>query len=132
MAIPADLSVRRLSAGQQQLIEIARALSSDARILVLDEPTSAPSAHEVEHLFGIVDALRSRGVAIVFVGHRLDEVYALADRITVLRDGSWVSTGMSQEMHEERVVQDMVGRSVDVLYPKQAAPLEIRCWRSQV
>ncbi|AWT51471.1 ATP binding protein of ABC transporter [Mycolicibacterium smegmatis MKD8] len=86
----------------------------------------------MEHLFGIVDALRSRGVAIVFVGHRLDEVYALADRITVLRDGSWVSTGMSQEMHEERVVQDMVGRSVDVLYPKQAAPLEIRCWRSQV
>ena len=84
--------VRGLSMADQQLIEIAKALSVDARVLILDEPTASLSAHEVERLFTIVRGLRDRGVAILFVSHRLDEVFELCDRATVFRDGRHVIT----------------------------------------
>ena len=84
--------VRGLSMADQQLIEIAKALSVEARVLILDEPTASLSAHEVERLFTIVRRLRDRGVAVLFVSHRLDEVFELCDRATVFRDGRHVIT----------------------------------------
>ena len=110
--------VQGLSVADQQLVEIAKALSLNARVLVMDEPTAALSAHEVEKLFGITKQLRQRGVAILFVSHRLEEVFELADRITVLRDGSHVITAPASELTPEALIRHMVGRELTALFPK--------------
>ena len=94
--------VRGLSMADQQLIEIAKALSVEARVLILDEPTASLSAHEVERLFAIVRRLRDRGVAILFVSHRLDEVFELCDRATVFRDGRHVDHDGDERAHDRR------------------------------
>ena len=112
--------VRGLSMADQQLIEIAKALSIDARVLILDEPTASLSAHEVERLFSIVRQTRDRGVAILFVSHRLEEVFQLCDRATVLRDGRHVITAPTSELDAPTLVRHMVGRSVS-LFPRSAA-----------
>ncbi|HEY6057512.1 MAG TPA: sugar ABC transporter ATP-binding protein, partial [Candidatus Limnocylindrales bacterium] len=114
--------VRGLSMADQQLIEIAKALSLDARVLILDEPTASLSAHEVERLFSIVRRTRERGVAILFVSHRLDEVFDLSDRATVLRDGRHVITARTAELTTGDLVRHMVGRAVS-LFPKADAPI---------
>src|SRR5439155_8539416 len=87
LAIDPRAKVGTLGIGQQQLVEIAKALSQDAKILVLDEPTAALSESEVETLFGILEKLRARGVGMIYISHKLDEVFKMSDRITVLRDG---------------------------------------------
>jgi rhamnose transport system ATP-binding protein len=115
------LPLGRLRTSEQQLVEVARALSLDARVLIMDEPTAALSQREVERLFAVVDALRKRGVAMMFVGHRMDEIYRVADRIAVLRDGRLVGTQPTGELSRERAIQMMVGRSLDGLYPRHAA-----------
>jgi rhamnose transport system ATP-binding protein len=112
--------VRGLSMADQQLIEIAKALSIDARVLILDEPTASLSAHEVDRLFSIVRQTRDRGVAILFVSHRLEEVFALCDRATVLRDGRHVITAPTSELDAPTLVRHMVGRAVS-LFPRSAA-----------
>ncbi len=109
--------VRGLSMADQQLIEIAKSLSVDARVLILDEPTASLSAHEVERLFTIVRRLRARGVAILFVSHRLDEVFVLSDRTTVFRDGRHVVTTDTSELTTAGLIRHMVGRTVS-LFPK--------------
>ncbi len=109
--------VRGLSMADQQLIEIAKALSVDASVLILDEPTASLSAHEVDRLFTIVRGLRDRGVAILFVSHRLDEVFALCDRVTVFRDGRHVVTTGTGGLTTADLVRHMVGRSVS-LFPR--------------
>ena len=114
--------VRGLSMADQQLIEIAKALSVDAGALILDEPTASLSAHEVERLFTIVRRLRDRGVAILFVSHRLDEVFALCDRATVLRDGRHVVTAATNELTTADLIRHMVGRTVS-LFPKVENPI---------
>ena len=114
--------VRGLSMADQQLIEIAKSLSVDARVLILDEPTASLSAHEVERLFTIVRRLRDRGVAILFVSHRLDEVFALCDRATVFRDGKHVITTPTIELTTADLVRHMVGRAV-LLFPKVETPI---------
>jgi rhamnose transport system ATP-binding protein len=114
--------VRGLSMADQQLIEIAKALSVDARVLVLDEPTASLSAHEVDRLFAIVRQTRDRGVAILFVSHRLEEVFALCDRATVLRDGRHVITAPTSEFTAPDLVRHMVGREVS-LFPRSAAKI---------
>jgi ribose transport system ATP-binding protein/rhamnose transport system ATP-binding protein len=111
----------RLRTSEQQLVEIGRALSLDARVLIMDEPTAALSQREVERLFSVVDNLRIQGVAMMFVGHRMDEIYRVADRIAVLRDGRHVGTENAANLSRERAVQMMVGRSLDGLYPRTAA-----------
>jgi rhamnose transport system ATP-binding protein len=115
--------VRGLSVADQQLVEIAKALSLQARVLVMDEPTAALSRHEVDELFAIVRQLRQRGVAILFISHRLDEIFALADRITVLRDGSHVITALTNELTPETTIRHMVGRELSSLFPKSAAEI---------
>jgi rhamnose transport system ATP-binding protein len=109
--------VRGLSMADQQLIEIAKALSFEARVLILDEPTASLSAHEVERMSTIVRQLRDRGVAVLFVSHRLDEVFDLCDRATVLRDGRHVITAQTAELTTADLVRHMVGRTVS-LFPK--------------
>ena len=114
--------VRGLSMADQQLIEIAKALSFDARVLILDEPTASLSAHEVERLFTIVRQTRDRGVAVLFVSHRLEEVFDLCDRATVFRDGRHVVTAATAQLTTGDLVRHMVGRAVS-LFPKVEAPV---------
>ena len=114
--------VRGLSMADQQLIEIAKSLSLEARILILDEPTASLSAHEVERLFAIVRRLRTRGVSILFVSHRLDEVFDLCDRATVFRDGRHVVTARTADLTTADLVRHMVGRDVS-LFPKAETPV---------
>jgi len=110
--------VRNLGIGQQQLVEIAKALSQNARILVLDEPTAALTDAEVETLFGILNDLRARGVAMIYISHKLDEVFRISDRITVLRDGQTIDTAAAKDTDESRVIAKMVGRAVDQIFPE--------------
>ncbi len=110
--------LRGLSVADQQLVEVAKALSLDARVLVMDEPTAALTPSEVARLFAIVRRLRARGAAIVFIGHRLAEVFAIADTVTVLRDGGYVGTYAAGDLDPARLVALMVGRPLDTLYNK--------------
>jgi ribose transport system ATP-binding protein len=110
------LPVHRLGVAQQQMVEIAKALSQDARILVMDEPTAALSERETERLFAMIARLKARGVAIVYISHRLAEVFALGDRITVLRDGHKVASVMASETTPDELVKLMVGRAIDTTY----------------
>lgn len=109
---------RGLTLAAQQAVEIARAISLDARVLIMDEPTASLSAHEVNQLFELVDALRSQGVAILFIGHRLEEVFEISDRVTVLRDGKWISSTLREQVTSEQVIRDMVGREIDEFFAK--------------
>jgi len=105
-------TVSKLSVAHQQLVEIARALSCQARILVLDEPTSSLSEKETEVLFATLRRLRSQGVGIIYISHRLEEVLRLADRITVLRDGCLVGTQLTQKLDQRKLIRWMVGRDI--------------------
>ena len=105
-----------LGMAQQQIVEIAKALSQNARILVMDEPTAALSEHEIERLFDLIRTLKSDGLAIVYISHRLREVFAIADRITVLRDGRRVASLGPGETSMDELVRLMVGREVDTTY----------------
>jgi rhamnose transport system ATP-binding protein len=107
----------RLRSSEQQLVEIARALSAEARVLILDEPTAALSQREVERLFAVIDQLRARQVAMMFVSHRMEEIYRISDRVTVLRDGQHVATEPVKTMSRDRAVQLMVGRALSNMYP---------------
>jgi rhamnose transport system ATP-binding protein len=111
---------RALTVGAQQVVEIAKAISLDVRVLIMDEPTAALSAHEVNTLFKLVDTLRSQGVAILFISHRLEEVFKIADRITVLRDGKLIATAPRQQMTIDSVIRDMVGREMAEFFAKRA------------
>jgi ABC-type sugar transport system ATPase subunit len=110
--------VHNLGIGQQQLIEIAKALSHDARIVVLDEPTAALTDAEVDTLFGILKKLRARGVAMIYISHKLDEVFRISDRVTVLRDGRTIGTDPTHELDEAGVIAKMVGREVGEIFPE--------------
>jgi D-xylose transport system ATP-binding protein len=118
--LPIDprVQVGRLGIGQQQLVEIAKALSKEAKILVLDEPTAALTESEVETLFTILRKLKSRGVGMIYISHKLDEVFKLSERITVLRDGKTVGTHAARELTKEKVIASMVGREVGDIFPK--------------
>ena len=116
-----ETPLARLRSSEQQLVEIARALSVRARVLIMDEPTAALSQREVDRLFAVVDDLRRHDVAMMFVGHRMDEVYRVADRVSVLRDGQLVATAATDEMPRDRAVRLMVGRSLSHMYPRREA-----------
>ncbi|GIH02142.1 ribose import ATP-binding protein RbsA [Rhizocola hellebori] len=118
-----DRPARGLSIADQQLVEIAKAISLEARVLVMDEPTAALSGVEVERLFAVTRALRDAGAAVLFISHRFDEVFALCQRITVMRDGRRVSTGVTQSLTVDAVVRQMVGREVSAMFDKQPAAI---------
>jgi rhamnose transport system ATP-binding protein len=110
---------RSLSIAQQQMVEIARAFSLNARILIMDEPTSSLTLNEVEDLFRLVRRLRDEGTAIIFISHRLEELFELADRVTVLRDGNYVGTRTISEVSRDDLIHMMVGRTISNMFPKQ-------------
>ena len=114
--------VRDLSVAEQQLVEIARALSMRSRLIVMDEPTAALSEAEVANLVRIVRALKAEGLSIIFVTHRLDEVFRLCDRYTVLRDGHYVASGEVAETNVDAIIRMMVGRDVGALYGERPIP----------
>jgi len=116
-----DRLARGLSIADQQLVEIAKALTANARVIVMDEPTAALTSSEVARLFGIAETLRARGAAVLFISHRLDEVFALCQRVTVMRDGRHVLTQPTEALTTESVIRAMVGRDMDALFPKVAA-----------
>jgi rhamnose transport system ATP-binding protein len=115
--------VQGLSVADQQLVEIAKALSMDARVVVMDEPTAALSSRETEELFRIIKDLRGRDVAVLFISHRLEEVFALSDTVTVLRDGAHVITASAAELDTAALIRHMVGRELGDLFPKEAAEI---------
>jgi ribose transport system ATP-binding protein len=114
--------VGNLPVARQQTVEIAKALSLDSRIMVMDEPTAALAAHEVERLFAQVRRLKERGLAVLYISHRLKEVFEIAERITVLKDGKRVKTMRSREVTPPGLVRLMVGRELDQYFPPRAAP----------
>ncbi|ROP35799.1 sugar ABC transporter ATP-binding protein [Saccharothrix texasensis] len=117
--------VSRLSVARKQVVEIVKALSTDARVLAMDEPTAALADHEVELLYDLVGRLRARGIAILYVSHRMREVFDLSRRITVLKDGAFVTTAPTAELTSDQLVRHMVGRSLDALYPDRATASDI-------
>jgi rhamnose transport system ATP-binding protein len=124
--IDPDRPALGLSIADQQIIEIAKAISLDARLLIMDEPTAALSGVEVERLFGVARSLRDEGRALVFISHRFDEIFALCDMVTVMRDGAYVSTDPIEAVTPAEIVNRMVGRSVDTLFPKtEGTPGEV-------
>lgn len=112
VALDPDQMASGLTLAEQQTVEIARALCQDIRILIMDEPTASLSAHEAERLRGIAKALASEGVAVVYISHRLEEIFDVADRVTVIRDGSHISTKPIAEVTSESMIAEMVGREV--------------------
>jgi ABC-type sugar transport system ATPase subunit len=122
-----DINPNRLAGslrvGQQQLVEIAKALSLDARILIMDEPTSALSDTEVDYLFEVIYRLAAQGVAIVYISHRLDEIGRIGDHITVLRDGEVVGSASTSQMDRSEMIRLMVGRELKAMYPKETISL---------
>ena len=110
--------VRGLSIADQQMVEIAKALALKAKVLIMDEPTSALTVQEADELFGIVRRLRDAGTGIIFITHRLEEVFQIADRVTVLRDGHLVSTHPIHEVTRDQLINKMVGRTLSNLFPK--------------
>ncbi|MGL4488193.1 MAG: sugar ABC transporter ATP-binding protein [Rhizobiaceae bacterium] len=115
--------LRDLSIANKHLVAVARAMSIDARVVVMDEPTAALSAKEIHELYELVDLLKSQGKAILFISHKFDEIYKIADRYTVFRDGAMVGEGHLKDTPQEELVKLMVGRSVDKVFPKHDAEL---------
>ncbi|WP_104134186.1 sugar ABC transporter ATP-binding protein [Cryobacterium sp. Y62] len=119
--IEPDRIAEGLSIADQQIIEIAKAISLDASVLIMDEPTAALSGVEVERLFQVARALKTSGAGILFISHRFDEVFALCDRITVMRDGEYITTHQTTEVTTDQIVREMVGRDIGALFPKVIA-----------
>ena len=121
--IDPDMFVRDLSISQQQMVEIAKALSTDAEILVMDEPTSSLTEREVEFLFRQIKSLSEKGVAIIYISHKMDEINKIADSITVMRDGYLVLTRELKDISYEEIIQSMVGHKIEDYFPAyQAKP----------
>ena len=123
LEVDVSLPVRHLSAANGKLVEIARALNARARLIIMDEPTAALSEREVERLLEVVRLLRSSGVAVLYITHRLDEIFAVSDRIVVLRDGALVTTVRTADETENGLVHKMVGRPVEQLFSRTAVAI---------
>src|SRR5438046_4272417 len=107
-----DLPISQLSTGQEQLVQIAAALGTHAKVIVMDEPTSSLSVRESEHLFQLLAKLKQRGITVIYVSHRLEEIFRLCDSVTVLRDGHHVATEKISGTNSDQVIHQMVGREV--------------------
>lgn len=119
VSIPLNKRIGSLSVGQQQLIEIAKTLLNDVQVLIMDEPTAALTDSEIRILFKIINRLRDQGVAIVYISHRMEEIFEISNRITVMRDGISVATHQTSETNNGQIVKEMVGRDIDDFYPNQ-------------
>ena len=121
--IDLDVPCRQLSTAQQQLVEIAKALAFEARIIVMDEPSAALTSHEVERLFDIIRDLKKHGIGVIYISHRLDEIFKIADRVTVLRDGANVGERPLSEMTRNNMIELMVGRELKDEFPRRTTTI---------
>ncbi|HWW74609.1 MAG TPA: sugar ABC transporter ATP-binding protein, partial [Pyrinomonadaceae bacterium] len=121
--IDPDAEAGELTMPQQQLVEIARALGADAKVLILDEPTASLSEEDTQNLFNVIRSLRERGVGMVYISHRLEELPVIADRVTVLRDGRTIDTREMAEVNRQQLIQLMVGRELSAVFPKREVEL---------
>lgn len=121
--VPLDARCGDLSVAQQQIVEIAKALSKNVRFIVMDEPSAALTPREVEHLFDIIRDLKSKGIGVIYISHRLDEVFEIADRVTVLRDGQHVGDALVREIDRQTMIEMMVGREIKREFPKEPHPI---------
>lgn len=119
VSIPVDAVMSDLSVGQQQMVEIAKALMVDAKVLIMDEPTAALTQSETRTLFEVVKGLRANGVSIVYISHRMEELFELCDRISILRDGEYVGTRDMKSVTMEEIVQMMIGREIGERFPRR-------------
>ncbi|MBQ8166943.1 MAG: sugar ABC transporter ATP-binding protein [Lachnospiraceae bacterium] len=117
--IPVDAVMSDLSVGQQQMVEICKALMVDAKVIIMDEPTAALTESETEGLFKVINSLREKGVSIVYISHRMEEIFALCDRITILRDGQYIDTKEIKDLTMDDVVQMMIGREIGERFPSR-------------
>lgn len=120
--------VKRLSVGYQQLVEIAKAVSQNAQVLIMDEPSAPLTDNEVESMFAIVDQLKANGVTIIYISHRLEEIFRLSDRVSILRDGEYVTTLQTSETNKDELIRYMVGRQLKEVYPARSK----RCIQKEV
>ena len=128
LEIPVDPKtiIGKLSVSQRQMVEIAKAASYNAKILVLDEPTSSLTEEEVEHLFKIMNKLRDKGVALVYISHKMEEILRISDEVTIMRDGKWVATESAKDLTTDKIIKLMVGRDLTNRFPpKTNVPGEV-------
>ncbi|MFM8321901.1 MAG: ATP-binding cassette domain-containing protein, partial [Chloroflexota bacterium] len=118
---PAAL-VRDLSPAKQQIVEIAKAVSKNVKILIMDEPSAPLSVSEVEHMFEIIQRLRQNGISIIYISHRLEEVFRISDRVSVMRDGRYLATKRTKDTNRQELINLMVGRELKESYPRHANP----------
>ncbi len=123
LSYPVRSKMKDLSVASLQLIEIAKAVSREAKLIIMDEPTSAITEKEVEILFAQVAELKRQGIAIIYITHKMDEIFRIADDITVIRDGKWIVSGPASEFTQQRIVEHMVGRTIDNFFPKENVPI---------
>lgn len=121
--IDTDVAAGELTMPQQQLVEIARALGAEAKVLILDEPTASLSEEDTQNLFRVIRELRARGVGLIYISHRLEELPVIADRVTVLRDGRTIDTRAMAEVNRQQLIQLMVGRELSAVFPKRTVEL---------
>jgi ABC-type sugar transport system ATPase subunit len=123
VAVPSNTRCRDLSVAQQQIVEIAKALGSNLRILVLDEPSATLTPQEIDRLFGVLRELTAQGIGVIYISHRLDEIFTLADRVTVLRDGQHVATKPVADVNRAQLIEMMVGRKLEQEFPARSASI---------
>lgn len=122
VSIPPTARMKHLSVAERQMVEIAKAISNDAKVIIMDEPTSALADNEVATLFRLIRELTATGVAIIYISHKMDEIFAIADTITVLRDGKYIVTKPASELNQRTLITLMVGREIDTLFPVNSSP----------
>lgn len=121
--IPVTATMNELSVGQQQMVEICKALMVDAKVLIMDEPTAALTQSETQVLFEVIKSLKKKGVSIVYISHRMEEIFEICDRITVLRDGAYIDTREIKDINMDDIVQMMIGRTIGERFPKREAKI---------
>jgi ribose transport system ATP-binding protein len=121
--VPPNRPVKWLRVGEQQLVEVAKALALNARLFILDEPTSALSEAEIERLFAVIASLKAEGVTMIYISHKLEEIFRIADSVTVLRDGEHIGTCPIKDTNQGELIRMMVGRTLTELFPKEPVPL---------
>ena len=119
ISIDPKVKTSSLQVAQRQMVEIAKAVSYDAKVIVMDEPTSSLTENEVEHLFRIISRLKEKGVSIIYISHKMEEILKISDEVTIMRDGKWVGTKPKEELNTDLIIQMMVGRELKERYPKR-------------
>lgn len=117
LGLAPDKLVNELGVAKQQMVEVAKALSMNSRIIIMDEPTAALGDHEIEQLFKTIKGLKKRGISIIYISHRIEELWEIADRVTVLRDGQYIATTDINEMNKDKLIKQMVGRDLTEQFP---------------